>query len=249
MPSFERDGAVIHYAIHDARPDASRRGPDVPVLLFAPGGMRSSASFWQNAPWNPIEELSDRWRVIAMDQRNAGASTAPVSPGDGWGDYTRDHVALLDHVGVDRCHVVGGCIGGSYGLGLMQAAPGRVAAAVLQQPIGFDGRNRQAFYDMFDSWAEALAPAHPGMAAADWAAFRGRMYDGDFVFNVDRDFVRGCDVPMLVLMGNDLYHPEITSREIARLARSATLVEQWKEPGLKAATVARVREFLGEHTP
>ena len=41
------------------------------------------------------------------------------------------------------------------------------------------------------------------------------MYDGDFDFNVGRDFVAACQVPMLVLMGNDAYHPMQTSREIA----------------------------------
>jgi len=256
MPSFARDRVVIHYTEHapgrDAGQEAERdggRGGGFPVLLFAPGGMRSAAAFWRKAPWDPVAELSDRFRVIAMDQRNAGDSTAPVTPEDGWADYTADHLALLDYLGIARCHLVGGCIGGSHALGLMQAAPDRVAAVVLQQPIGFDGGNRHAFYEMFDSWAREIAPAHPGMTASDWEAFRSRMYDGDFVFNVGRDFVRGCDVPMLVLMGNDLYHPETTSREIARLARNAELVERWKAPEDEASTVARVRAFLGANTP
>ena len=49
------------------------------MLLFAPGGMRSAIPFWETQPWNPIEALSPHFRVIAMDQRNAGQSTAPVS--------------------------------------------------------------------------------------------------------------------------------------------------------------------------
>jgi pimeloyl-ACP methyl ester carboxylesterase len=239
MPTFQRDDIALDY--HE-------RGEGFPILLFAPGGMRSAASFWEGAPWNPLTALSDRYRVVAMDQRNAGASTAPVTPEDGWADYAADHVALLDHLGVERCHVIGGCIGGSYAFGLMQAAPGRVAAAVLQQPIGFDGSNRQAFYEMFDSWAVPLAAEHPRMTQEGWDAFRGRMYDGDFVFNVDREFVRACEAPLLVLMGNDLYHPEVTSREIAKLAPHAELVESWKKPDRLAATVDRVRTFLGEHT-
>jgi hypothetical protein len=65
---------------------------------------------------------------------------------------------------------------------------------------------------------------------------------------VGREFVRSCDVPLLVLMGNDLYHPEVTSREIVQLAPHTELVESWKEPDQHAATVDRVRAFLGEHT-
>ena len=78
-------------------------------------------------------------------------------------------------------------------------------------------------------------------------ALRENMYGGDFTFNVTREFVRGCSTPMLVLMGNDLYHPSETSREIVALAPHAELVERWKDPEVVAATVERVRAFLLEH--
>jgi pimeloyl-ACP methyl ester carboxylesterase len=240
MPTFERDGARIHYL---------ERGSGFPVLLFAPGGMRSAAGFWKQAPWNPVAELEDRFRVIAMDQRNAGRSTAPIGREDGWHTYTTDHLALLDHLGVERCHLIGGCIGGPYCLGVAQRAPDRVASAVLQQPIGFSGENREAFYEMFDAWARELAPAHPSVSEETWRAFRSHMYDGDFVFNVGREFVKSCRTPLLVLMGNDLYHPETVSREIAALAPNAELVERWKDPDVVADTVKRVRAFLEAHTP
>ncbi len=240
MPSFSHGEVEIHYI---------ERGEGFPVLLFAPGGMRSASGFWKNSPWNPVAELSDRFRVISMDQRNAGKSTAPLSRDDGWHCYTADHLALLDHLEIERAHLIGGCIGGPYCLGVMQAAPERVASAVLQQPIGFSGSNREAFYEMFDSWASELASHHPKMTEDDWLSFRSNMYDGDFVFNVDRDFVRGCNTPMLVLLGNDLYHPEVTSREIAELAPQAELVERWQEPEVVPETVKRVRSFLQSHTP
>lgn len=240
MASFERDGVVIHYL---------ERGEGFPVVLFAPGGMRSASGAWKTAPWNPVAELEDRFRVISTDQRNAGRSTAPVTAEDGWQVYTADHLALLDHLEIERCHLLGGCIGGSYCMGVIQAAPERVASAVLQQPIGYSGENRQAFYAMFDSWAEEIAAAHPSMSEPDWRTFRSSMYDGDFLFNVDREFVRSCQIPLLVLMGNDLYHPESTSREVADLAPDAELIERWKEPDAVADAVRRVRTFLEAHTP
>ena len=240
MPSFSYDDVEIHYV---------ERGTGFPVLLFAPGGMRSASGYWKNSPWNPVAELSDHFRVVSMDQRNAGKSTAPLSRDDGWHVYTADHLALLDHLEIDRAHLIGGCIGGPYCLGVIQAAPERVASAVLQQPIGFSGSNREAFYEMFDGWASELASQHAEMKEDDWRSFRGNMYDGDFVFNVERDFVRGCNTPMLVLLGSDLYHPEVTSREIAELAPRAELVERWKEPGVVPETVKRVRSFLERHTP
>jgi pimeloyl-ACP methyl ester carboxylesterase len=239
MPTFERDDIILHYI---------EQGEGFPILLFAPGGMRSAASFWKNSPWNPVTELSDRFRVIAMDQRNAGRSTAPVRDDDGWHSYTADHVALLDHLGIDRCHLIGGCIGGPYCFGVMQAAPDRVASAVLQQTIGAHD-NRPAFYEMFDSWAQEIAADHPEATEETWRAFRSRMYDGDFLFNVDREFVRSCEVPILVLMGDDLYHPQVISREVAELAPKAELVERWQEADVVGQTVARVRSFLEANSP
>lgn len=187
--------------------------------------------------------------MIALDQRNAGRSEAPVEASDGWHVYSADHVALLDHLGIEQCHVLGGCIGGSFGLGLIEAAPGRVRSAVLQQPIGSTGENREVFYALFDGWAQELATQRPELELAGLARFRERLYGGDFVFNVSRDFVRGCSTPLLVLMGNDVYHPSEISREIVQLAPHAELVERWKEPDVLPQTVERVREFLHAHTP
>jgi pimeloyl-ACP methyl ester carboxylesterase len=240
MASFDANGAHLYYEEH---------GSGFPLLLFAPGGMRSSLAFWQRAPWNPLLELAPHFRVIALDQRNAGRSQAPLAPSDGWHVYTADHLALLDHLGIEQCHVLGGCIGGSFCLGLMQAAPGRVRAAVLQQPIGSSPENRDVFYALFDGWADELKRQRPELELEALRPFRERMYGGDFVFNVAREFVRGCPIPMLVLMGNDVYHPSQTSREIVQLAPQAELVERWKEPDVVPATVARVREFLLRHTP
>jgi pimeloyl-ACP methyl ester carboxylesterase len=240
MPVFERGGVSLYYEEY---------GAGYPILLFAPGGMRSSIEFWSKSPFDPTKELAGEFRVIAMDQRNAGKSRGPLSASDGWHTYTSDHLALLDHLKIDRCHLMGGCIGSSYCLGVIQAAPNRVSAAVLQNPIGLSPKNREMFFAMFDGWGEALAPSHREIDAAGLRAFRDRMYGTDFVFNVSRDFVRSVKTPLLILMGSDDYHPTPTSEEIASLAPNATLVGDWKTPELIPQTVKSVREFLKSHTP
>jgi pimeloyl-ACP methyl ester carboxylesterase len=237
MPWLERDDVRIYYEEH---------GQGYPVLLFAPGGMRSSLEFWRRAPWNPIAELASSFRVIAMDQRNAGRSTATVREADGWQSYASDHVALLDQLGIARCALLGGCIGSSFCLGLIEAAEERISAAVLQNPIGLY-ENRDAFYALFDSWAAEQQKQQPDVSAATWSAFRERMYGGDFVFNVSRDFVRRCPVPLLILEGSDPYHPTPISREIAALAPRAELIAGWKEPEQLPRVLERVREFIAVH--
>lgn len=83
---------------------------------------------------------------------------------------------------------------------------------------------------MFDRWANELKPTRPGGGAATWEAFKQAMYGGEFLFNVSRDFVVHCATSMLVLPGNEVYHPESSWRELAALAPHATLIEHWKEP-------------------
>src|SRR4051812_520613 len=153
MPSFQHGDATIHY---------EEFGRGFPILTFAPAGLQSTIEVWSKpmAPINPTTEWADAFRVIAMDQRNAGGrSRAPISATDGWDTYTSDHLALLDHLGIERCHLYGQCIGGSFILNMVKAAPGRVAAAVLAQPIGrvgpMTGRTLR-----FDAWAETLTD-HP----------------------------------------------------------------------------------------
>jgi pimeloyl-ACP methyl ester carboxylesterase len=240
MPTFTRDDVTLYYEEY---------GSGYPVLLFAPGGMRSSIEFWKKAPFDPAVELARDFRVIAMDQRNAGMSRAPVSSGDGWEVYTADHLALLDHLGITRCHLMGGCIGSSYCLGLIKAVPARITAAVLQNPIGLTPMNRELFYRMFDEWAAELKRGRPETDAAALASFRQRMYGGDFVFNVSRDFVRSMKTPIMVLCGSDAFHPTPISQEIAQLAPGAEIIMNWKTPDVLEDAVHRVRKFLSAHQP
>ena len=240
MPTFVRGDTSIHYEVY---------GTGHPVLLLAPGGMRSSIPFWDLAPFHPVRELAGQFQVIAMDQRNAGQSRAPVGATDGWPSYTSDHVALLDHLGIQSCHLLGGCIGGAFCLALLAEAPARITAAVLQQPIGLGGDNREAFGKMFDAWADELVRSRPDVTAEALAGLKSNLYDGDFVFSVSRNEVRTARAPLLVLRGNDLYHPAETSEEIARIAPRAELISSWKEGGDLARAVSRVKSFLATYTP
>ena len=244
MATLNRGDVTIAYDLE---------GPDdgFPVLLIAPGGMRSANAIWNDMPWNPRTALADEYRLIGMDQRNAGRSTAPISPDDGWDSMRDDQLALLDELGVERCHVIGMCIGGPYIAGLLRAAPDRFASAVMLQPVGIepDGGNRPAFHEMFDAWVEMQDEAHPDVDEATWASFRSNMWDGDFILTATPDEVAAIDTPLLVAMGNDLYHPQSTSRTIAELAPDVAFVESWKEGDDLAAFDPIARGFLADHTP
>lgn len=223
-------------------------GDGYPVLAIAPGGMRSENAFWSRAPWNPRTALAADYRIIGMDQRNAGQSAAPVTASDGWATYTADHLALLDHLGIERCHVMGMCIGGPFVLGLLTAAPERFTAAVLLQPVGIED-NRDVLRGLFDDWSAEIAPQHPEAIPSDWAAFGDNMWNGEFVLTATREQVAAIRTPILVMMGNDQYHPSSASREVAALAPDATLIERWRDDDVLAEAHATITTFLATHTP
>jgi len=242
MPSFRHGGATIYY---------EEFGQGFPILTFAPAGLQSTIGVWSQpaAPINPITEFASGFRVIAMDQRNAGGqSRAPISAQDGWPTYTADHLALLDHLGIDRCHLYGQCIGGSFILSLLKAQSERIASAVLAQPIGRVGAMPAARSARFEAWAETLKD-HPEATPQVLDAFYQNLYAPGFVYCVDRAFVSTCATPCLVLAGNDEAHPGPISEELAKLLPRCELIPEWKSGAALTSARARVQEFLAKHTP
>ena len=242
MPTFQHRDATIYY---------EEFGQGFPILTFAPAGLQSTIEVWSRpaAPINPTTEFASRFRVIAMDQRNAGGqSRAPITAQDSWDTYTSDHLALLDHLKIDRCHLYGQCIGGSFILNMLKMAPGRVAGAVLAQPIGRVGPMPAARSPRFQAWAESLKD-HPEATEPVLEAFYQNFYAPGFVYCVDRAFVAGCATPCLVLAGNDEAHPLPISEELAKLLPNSQFIREWKAGDALTAARARVNEFLAKHTP
>ena len=242
MPSFDHRGATIYY---------EEFGQGFPILTFAPAGLQSTIAVWSqpSAPINPTTELAKNFRVIAMDQRNAGGqSRAPITAQDSWDTFTADHIALLDHLKIDRCHLYGQCIGGSFILNMLKAQPDRVASAVLAQPIGRVGAMPAARSARFEAWAESLKD-HPEATPQVLDAFYRNLYGPGFVYCVDRAFVSTCTTPCLVLAGNDEAHPLPISEELAKLLPNCEFIREWKAGDALTSARARVKEFLSKHTP
>ena len=247
MAVLKRADAEIHYAEY---------GDGFPILLFAPGGMRSAADFWHSEPGKPHKSWNDwtqvlagDYRVIALDQRNAGASTGAIEADHGWQTYADDHLALMDHLGFEKFNTLGGCIGSSFCLKLAERAPDRVNAMVLQNPVGLNPDNPAYFPDGFAKWAEELRAGRPELDPAAMESFGRNMWGGDFVFCVSRDFAEKCPTPAIVLPGNDTPHPAVIGLELAELLPNAEMLRDWKGPDHIDRQRARVTGFLTEHTP
>ena len=239
MPFLNFEDVSIYYE------DSGEELPS--VLLLAPGGMRSAVDLWEKVSWDPRTYLRGHYRIIAMDQRNAGKSSAPVSGDDGWSCYTRDQVRLINYLNIDKFHVLGMCIGGPFCLGLIEELGDRILSATLIQPIGLN-KNRHLFYSLFNEWREGLTSQGHDLTEGDWKNFCENMFGSDkILFNVDEDFLSKCTVPLLILMGNDNYHPQLTSLKINNKAKNSTLIKEWKHGKNKLLAAQRMINFIGNN--
>jgi pimeloyl-ACP methyl ester carboxylesterase len=248
MPMLKRPDGEIYY---------EEFGKGFPVLLFAPGGLRSRLEMWHHPASGPqrtwcdwTQVLADAgYHVIAMDQRNAGQSKTAIEGDHGWHTYGADHLALMDRLGANKFHVLGGCIGGSFCLKAAEMAPTRVASAVLQNPIGVHPEHTDYFPKSHTEWIVEKRAERPELNEAKIVAFGRNMWDHEFVFCVDRDFVRNCPVPTILLPGTDIPHPAATSIELEALLPGVEVIREWRGPDHMDAQRDRVVDFLKRHTP
>jgi pimeloyl-ACP methyl ester carboxylesterase len=248
MSVLTRPDGAIFYELY---------GSGYPVLLFAPGGLRSRAEMW-HALDGGITQLWVDWTLllpaagfctIAMDQRNAGKSRTAIAADHGWHTYAADHLALMDHLGFEKFHLLGGCIGVSFCLKLIELAPERISAAVLQNPIGWDPEHPAFFPDHHVEWGRELRTVRPDLAEDAITALSRNLWVGDFIFSVDREVARTCPVPTLLMPGTDIPHPFSASQELASLLPGIEVLSDWRGPDYLKPQETRVVQFLKRNTP
>ncbi len=109
------------------------------LLMYSPGGFDSSLENWKTFGnyryLNLVEHLSQRYTCITFDRRESGRSGGRVERID-WGSYVRQGVGLLDHLGIEKAHLMGGCVGCSSVASLAIAHPDRARSMVLFSPAG-----------------------------------------------------------------------------------------------------------------
>ena len=115
----------------------SGQGPA--LLMFSPGGFDSTLEAWGTVGiyrrLDLLEHLSRSYTCITFDRRESGQSGGRVERIT-WGHYVAQAVGLLDHLGVERAHLMGGCVGCSAVAAFAVAHPGRVGGMVLFSPAG-----------------------------------------------------------------------------------------------------------------
>jgi pimeloyl-ACP methyl ester carboxylesterase len=215
-PFFDSNGVKIHYVVQGKE--------DGELVLLIHGFTVNIETQW--AP--VLKALPKDYKVIAMDCRGHGGSEKPHDPAKYGLEMAKDAVRLLDHLKIDRAHVVGYSMGGSIalqvaarypervrtvtlgGMGLPEPGREKLLAALadsLEKGKGLGplilaltpkDRPRPSAERMADINAMLLSRNDPKALAA---VLRGSLTDKGLALSEAQ--VKGIKVPMLALIGAD----------------------------------------------
>ena len=121
----------------DTRYEVQGSGP--PLLMFSPGGFDATLEKWSTlgvyAKTKMMATLVANYRCILFDRRETGQSGGRIER-ISWSHYAAQGRGLLDHLGITRAHLMGGCMGCAPVLAFAAAYPARVDRLVLVWPVG-----------------------------------------------------------------------------------------------------------------
>ena len=133
MPFAQLDDTLEMYYEDDQFTDPWRQ-PETVVLHH---GNAKNTRLWY--AWVPL--LARQYRVIRLDARGFGRSSLPPEGYD-WSlsNFSTDLLRLLDHLGLEKVHLIGETVGGTISLQFAYEHPERLhSLAVCSSPYKFAG--------------------------------------------------------------------------------------------------------------
>jgi 3-oxoadipate enol-lactonase len=116
MPRAKIGDLDLHYEL-------CGQGPPLVMIM----GLAGNADWWEPAS---VRLLGRTFRVIRFDNRDAGRTTGPAT-GYTIRDMAADTVGLMDHLGLEKAHILGISMGGMIAQELALNYPHRVDRLVL----------------------------------------------------------------------------------------------------------------------
>jgi pimeloyl-ACP methyl ester carboxylesterase len=129
MPFATLDGIKTHYVTKGSGPC---------LLMMAPRAFDSTLESWKHGKWddiNAVEALSQHFTVVAYDRREAGQSGGRLEPLT-WKVFAQHAKLLVEHLSVERCFVLGVCMGVGVATQFGSLYPETSTALILAQPVG-----------------------------------------------------------------------------------------------------------------
>lgn len=153
MPHADLPGVSLHYEL---------AGEGEPVVLV-PGFVTTLRLFD-----GQMEALSRGHRAVRYDLRGQGESSAPA---DGYAvsDHARDLGALIEHLNLERVHLVGASLGGAIALHFALDYPQQVRSLTLAGAVvdGFSGWPPE-YLDRLRRTRKLARAEGPDAAMAEW---------------------------------------------------------------------------------
>lgn len=252
MSTFDSAGVPIHYI------ESGAGAPVVLVHSYA-GDLETQ---WVDT--GVFDGLAKQYRVIAFDRRGHGRSGKPHQTAAYGVQITRDIVRLMDHLGIDRAHIVGYSLGAHLVAQLLTLAPERFLSATLgggtgrrhwsaeeakQAEIEADEMARGSLRSqMLRLWPkDKPPPSEKAIARSSKSYLRGkdaralaevRRSNADQVFETSA--LAGVDVPLLGIVGSEDPYRASYGELLAVLPRMQLVVIE----GADHPSAGRRGEFL-----
>src|SRR5262245_20105990 len=130
MPTAIIDGITTRYEV---------RGSGPAVLMFSPGGFDATLDKWTTqsiySRIRPVDRLSTQYTCIIFDRREAGQSGGRVEC-ISWAHYVKQGKGLLEHLNIQRAHILGACMGVCPAVAFGVAHPEATISLLLYWPVG-----------------------------------------------------------------------------------------------------------------
>jgi len=130
MPIAKIDGIDTRYEIF---------GEGAPLLMFSPGGFDARIEKWSDLGVYKriklLNHLPKKLQCIAFDRRENGQSGGRVERIT-WADFARQGAGLLDHLNIEKAHLMGGCMGCCPVSKFAAALPERTLSMIHYWPVG-----------------------------------------------------------------------------------------------------------------
>ncbi|HET7669957.1 MAG TPA: alpha/beta hydrolase [Burkholderiales bacterium] len=109
------------------------------LLLNAPGGFDATLDKWRTQGVYQrirlLDHLPKHYRCIVFDRRECGRSGGRIEAIT-WEHYARHAKGLLEHLGIQRAHIAGGCMGCSVAIAFAVRYPQATSSLLLWWPVG-----------------------------------------------------------------------------------------------------------------
>ena len=130
MATVKIDGITTRYEV---------LGSGAPLLMFSPGGFDATLDKWSTlgvyAKTRMMATLTANFQCIVFDRRETGHSGGRVQRVT-WADFVVQGKGLLDHLGIAKAHLMGGCMGCAPVVAFAAMHPGATRSVVLYWPVG-----------------------------------------------------------------------------------------------------------------